>query len=117
MDLYAILDQIIDLLRQRQRVTYRALKVQLQLDDEALEALKDELLYAHPQIREDAERGLVWTSDPLPTPTPPASGAVTAEAREPLTYTPPPTSKARWNSWLTGIPKRPGSCLIPCWSG
>src|SRR5216683_1913089 len=89
MDLYAILDQIIDLLRQRQRVTYRALKVQFQLDDEALEALKDELLYAHPQIREDAERGLVWTSDPLPTPTPPASGAVTTEAREPLTYTPP----------------------------
>ena len=28
MDLYAILDQVVDLLRQRQRVTYRALKVQ-----------------------------------------------------------------------------------------
>lgn len=40
MDFYAVLDQVIDLLRQRQRVTYRALKVQFQLDDEALEALK-----------------------------------------------------------------------------
>jgi hypothetical protein len=28
MDLYTILDQIVDLLRQWQRVTYRALKVQ-----------------------------------------------------------------------------------------
>ena len=46
MDFYAILDQVIDLLRQRQRVTYRALKVQFQLDDEALEALKEELIEA-----------------------------------------------------------------------
>ena len=36
MDLYEVLDQIVALLRQRQRVTYRALKVQFQLDDEAL---------------------------------------------------------------------------------
>ena len=48
MDFYAILDRVLDLLRQRQRVTYRALKVQFHLDDEALEALKEELLYAHP---------------------------------------------------------------------
>ena len=30
MDFYAVLDQILALLRQRQRVTYRALKLQLQ---------------------------------------------------------------------------------------
>src|SRR5215475_3334161 len=84
MDLYAILDQVVDLLRQRQRVTYRALKVQFHLEDEALEALKDELLYAHPQIRDDTGRGLVWTSDPL---TPPAPASDLAQ-RIPLTYTP-----------------------------
>ena len=39
MDFYAVLDQVLALLRQRQRVTYRALKVQFQLDDEALEAV------------------------------------------------------------------------------
>ena len=44
MDFYALLDQVIALLRQRQRVTYRALKVQFQLDDDALEALKEELI-------------------------------------------------------------------------
>src|SRR6185369_17009795 len=52
------------------------------------EALKEELLYAHRQIRDDAGRGLVWTSDPLPTPTPAASGSAPTQDREPLTYTP-----------------------------
>ena len=32
------------LLRQRGRVTYRALKLQFQLDDEQLDALKEELI-------------------------------------------------------------------------
>jgi hypothetical protein len=47
MDFYAILDQVIDLLQQRGRVSYRALKVQFKLDDESLEALKDELIEVH----------------------------------------------------------------------
>jgi hypothetical protein len=68
MDFYAILDQVIDLLRQRQRVTYRALKVQFHLDDEALGALKEELLYAHPQVVDDEGRGLRWTGDTASTP-------------------------------------------------
>ena len=68
MDFYAILDQVIDLLRQRQRVTYRALKVQFHLDDEALEALKEELLYARPQVVDDEGRGLRWTGDTASTP-------------------------------------------------
>jgi hypothetical protein len=39
MDFYEVLDQVIDLLQHRERVTYRALKLQFQLDDEHLEAL------------------------------------------------------------------------------
>jgi len=39
MDFYAILDQVVALLRQRQRVTYRALKRHFQLDDAVLEDL------------------------------------------------------------------------------
>src|SRR5262249_59356771 len=58
MDLYAILDQAVALLRQRQRVTYRALKVQFQLEDETLAALTDELLYAYPEVHDDAGRGI-----------------------------------------------------------
>jgi hypothetical protein len=43
-----ILDQALAMLQRRGRVTYRALKLQFTLDDDQLEALKDELLYAHP---------------------------------------------------------------------
>jgi hypothetical protein len=39
MDFYAVLDQVLALLRQRRRVSYRALKVQFHLDDEQLEAV------------------------------------------------------------------------------
>jgi tetratricopeptide (TPR) repeat protein len=57
MDFYTVLDQAVDLLRQRGRVTYRALKLQFTLDDDQLEALTGELLYAHPQMVDDAGRG------------------------------------------------------------
>ena len=63
MDFYAILDQVIALLRQRQRVTYRALKVQFQLHDEALEALKEELIEAQHLAADEAGRILVWIGD------------------------------------------------------
>jgi class 3 adenylate cyclase/predicted ATPase len=63
MDFYAVLDHVVALLQQRGRVTYNALKLQFSLDDEQLVVLKDELLYAHPQVVEDAGRGLRWTGD------------------------------------------------------
>jgi len=61
MDFYAVLDQVLELLRHRGRVSYRALKLQFHLDDEHLEALKEELLYAHHPVIDEAGRGLVWT--------------------------------------------------------
>src|SRR5262245_42976131 len=88
MDFVAVVDQVIALLRQRGRVAYRTLKVQFHLDDDALEALKDELLYAHQVARDEDERILVWTGDAGP---PPADPAAPEEppARVPLVYTPP----------------------------
>jgi len=62
MDFYDILDQVIALLKQRGQASYRALKVQFHLDDEALEALKEELLYTHAVV-DDQGRGLVWTGN------------------------------------------------------
>jgi class 3 adenylate cyclase/tetratricopeptide (TPR) repeat protein len=88
MDFYAILDQVIAVLRQRQRVTYRALKVQFQLDDEALEALKEELIEAQHLAADEGGRILVWIGDAGPmslTTLVPAS----PQDRVPLTYTPP----------------------------
>src|SRR5262247_2121149 len=82
-----ILDQAIAMLQRRGRVTYRTLRLQFQLDEEQLEALKDELLFAHPQVHDEAERGLVWTGDPSPAP--PASASAGTPVPAPLAYTPP----------------------------
>jgi hypothetical protein len=88
MDFYSVLDQVVDLLRQRRRVTYRALKLQFQLDDDQLEALKDELLYAHPEVADDVGRGLIWASTPEAA-LPPVAAPTMAQDQAPLTYTPP----------------------------
>ncbi len=67
MDFYDVLDQVMALLERRGRVTYNALKLQFRLDDDQLAVLRDELLYAHPQVSDDAGRGLVWTGDTAAT--------------------------------------------------
>jgi class 3 adenylate cyclase/tetratricopeptide (TPR) repeat protein len=82
-----MLDQALAMLQRRGRVTYRALKLQLSLDDDHLEALKDELLYAHPHVVEDDGRGLIWTGEARPTPTPESPPAPDQE-RAPRSYTP-----------------------------
>ena len=56
-----ILDQAMAMLQRRGRVTYQTLKLQFQLDEDQLEALKDAILYTSPQVHSDAGRGLVWT--------------------------------------------------------
>src|SRR5262249_2465329 len=63
-----ILDQALAMLQRRRRVTYSTLRLQFQLDDEQLAALKDELLYSQPYAVDDAGRGLVWTGDTDTTP-------------------------------------------------
>jgi class 3 adenylate cyclase len=78
MDFYTMVAQVIALLRSRERVSYRALKLQLQLDDETIEALKDELIYAQRVAVDEQGRVLVWTggvgATPAPVPTPSAAG-------------------------------------------
>jgi len=63
MDFYTVLDEVLALLRQRGRVSYRALKRQFQLDDETLADLTAELLYAHRPMVEEEGSGLVWLGD------------------------------------------------------
>jgi class 3 adenylate cyclase/tetratricopeptide (TPR) repeat protein len=86
-----LLDQAIDLLQRRQRLTYRALKRQFDLDDAVLEDLKEELIYGQRLAVDEEERVLVWIGEsaaPLP-----GSGGATApdmsQAHAPLAYTPP----------------------------
>lgn len=69
-----VLDQALAMLQRRRRVAYRTFKVQFELDDERLEALKDELLFAHPHIVDEDGRGLVWRGEmAAPASAPPAA--------------------------------------------
>src|SRR5262245_7406021 len=63
-----ILDRAIAMLERRRRVTYRALKLQLGVDDETLATLRDELIYAQRVARDEDGRVLVWCADAAPTP-------------------------------------------------
>src|SRR5262245_54856606 len=83
MEFYELLEQVLSLLRQRGRVSYRALKAQFHLDDDYLAALKDELIDAQRLASDEDGKVLVWTGDT--TPAPPALKPEPA----PLAYTPP----------------------------
>src|SRR5262252_4464294 len=63
MTFYEMLEQVIALLQRHGRVSYRALKVQFELDEDRLDLLKEELLYAQYPIADDHGRGLVWTGE------------------------------------------------------
>ena len=76
MDFIAVVDQAIALLRQRGRLTYRTLQLQLQLDDAHLAALKDELIEGQRLAVDEAGRVLVWTGSAAPAPQPASQGAV-----------------------------------------
>ena len=83
-----ILDQAIAMLQRRGRLTYRTLKLQFHLDDEHLEALKDELIYGQRLAVDEDGRVLVWTGDTASVAAP-ATAPALVQAPAPLTYTPP----------------------------
>jgi hypothetical protein len=64
MDFYAVLAQVTELLQRQGRISYRALKMQFLLDEEQLEALKDELIEAQRLAVDERGRVLVWSSTP-----------------------------------------------------
>ena len=84
MDFYAVLDQVLALLRQRGRVSYRALKRQFNLDDAYLDDLKVEIIEVHQCAVDQAGTMLVWTGEAASAVTPPP-----LPAPAPLAYTPP----------------------------
>jgi hypothetical protein len=68
-----ILDHAIAMLQRRRRVAYRTLQVQFNLDENALEALKDELIYAQQVARDEDGRVLIWIESAEATSLPPPS--------------------------------------------
>src|SRR5215813_3995705 len=105
MDFYDICDQVIDLLKQRGRVSYRALKMQFALSDDGIEALKDELIYAKKLAVDEEGRGLSWTGDttsgqavappPVQSTPQPVVQAQPATQVEPLSPAPSPDAERR----------------------
>jgi class 3 adenylate cyclase len=67
------LAQVLDLLQRERRLSYRALKVRFGLDDDHLEALKDEIIEAKQLAVDEKGRVLVWTGDPASAPPPAAT--------------------------------------------
>jgi class 3 adenylate cyclase len=63
MDFFAVVDRVIELLRSRGRVSYQALRIQFNLDDEALKALKAELIEVHQMAVDQVGTMLRWTGD------------------------------------------------------
>src|SRR5207244_9462544 len=82
MDYDAVLAHVIALLQQEQRLAYRVLKRRLQLDDDLLEDLKDDLIYAKKLAVDEEGKVLVWTGGadmpPSTTPPPPQPGPLPA---------------------------------------
>ena len=92
MDFDQILDQAIEMLQRRGRLTYRSLKRQFQLDAETLDDLKFELIEGQQIATDEKDTVLVWTGSqeaisqstsetPISTPTQLEQG--------PASYTPP----------------------------
>ena len=83
-----ILDHAIAMLQRRGRLTYGTLKRQFQLDDAALEDLKNELIEGQRLAVDERGNVLVWTGDTAAAAAPGAAPAP-VQAQALLTYTPP----------------------------
>jgi hypothetical protein len=81
VDFVAVVDQAIALLRQRGRLMYRTLQVQLQLDAEHLAALTEALIEGQHLAVDEAGRVLAWSG---------ASGATASPAAAPSSLEPLP---------------------------
>src|SRR5262249_15652971 len=105
MDFYDILDQVIALLHQRGKASYRALKLQFKLDDASLDVLKDELIKVHQLARDQDGEMLVWTGEtataqtvaaqPTQPPQPPSAQQQPSPEVTPRVTAPPPDAERR----------------------
>src|SRR4051794_29025911 len=82
-----ILDQAMAMLQRRGRLTYGTLKRQFQLDDAALEDLKNELIEGQRLAVDERGNVLVWTGTEVAPPHP-TTFPTSSQDRAPLAYTP-----------------------------
>jgi class 3 adenylate cyclase len=92
VDFVAVVDQAIALLRQRGRLTYRTLQRQFQLDDAALDDLKDELICGQRLAVDEEGKVLVWSGE---TGTPGSSASPSSLHTPLLAASSPPEAERR----------------------
>jgi class 3 adenylate cyclase/predicted ATPase len=68
MSFIEVVDRVIELLRQRERVSYRVLKREFGLDDEQVEDLKEQLIDVQELAADKDGKMLVWTGGRAPAP-------------------------------------------------
>ena len=88
-----IVEQAKTLLRRKERISYRALKLEFDLDDEQLDILKEELVDIEELAIDKDGKMLVWVGESSPesrvkTANPPDSSPQTLDPK-PISYTPP----------------------------
>jgi hypothetical protein len=83
MSFIEVVGRVIELLRNRGRISYRALKREFDLDDETLEDLKIELIKGQELAVDKDGEVLVWTGDGEPTAAP-----AKTQSPPPASYTP-----------------------------
>ena len=98
MRFYEIVDQVIALLRSRGRLSYRALTVEFDLNDDSLAALKEELIDIQELAIDKDGKMLVWKGGEATLPAPssppnPTRQPVTPRLISPNTFAP---SKPLW---------------------
>src|SRR5713101_8472721 len=86
MDYEAVLAQVRELLQREKRLSYRVLKRRLGVDDDELEDLKEDLIYAKRLAVDEEGRVLVWTGAVMAEQ--PAVPPGRAPDQAPLAYTP-----------------------------
>src|SRR5438445_4512126 len=99
MDYEAVLAQVLYLLQREQRLSYRVLKRRLHLDDDVLDDLKEDLIYAKKLAVDEDGRVLVWTggtsiAPPTASPMPPPATPEVSPARDEAAHVAPPTPAA-----------------------
>src|SRR5215467_47722 len=101
-----LLAQVLALLQREKRVSYRALKRRFDLDDNYLEDVKDELIYAKKLAVDEENRVLVWTGNiegtidtlappPQSIPAPLTQETVSVQPISPIGTSPTPEAERR----------------------
>ena len=88
MKFYDVVDQVVEQLKKRGRVSYRALQLEFDLSAEHLDTLKEELIDIQEVAIDRDGKMLTWIGGGASTPTSPKPQSLTPNAQFPASYTP-----------------------------